>query len=576
MNDTMSNGTVKRRSWVKIAGLALGLGAQAVVGQVAAQVGGVKLNTTQVNVQQVQRIDLSRLLQVAPAFGSAALPAGLRLVQGDEASRFAALGTPTWITASSLQSSSSLRAGRLSSNLQLVSRAAQSSTVRPELTGLLRLAQTRPFVEPVLQVETKSGPLRVRLMSAEVGLEQAAGDLSDGAQQRSTNATLALGYARSLGLNDEGLRAVQSVNEAPAANGGAATTARPLVTQALTTVAQLTTRRIDLAALLAPQGQGDGLDTIGGCSASANGLYAAIDFPMKKFLPDVKSQGGRGTCWAFATVGAVETILKRDEGRNVNLSEEDFVSYNKILAGQLDAGDGFWPLAAATQSQNSGYRFAFENVWQYNQSQQRDETESPKNSGHWTYSKTCAGYPYAASCSDTVHQAPSACLLIGGKQSCGFQLAQKRTSYGIDMSKASNFYDPANRDASLFWTALAVRSGNPVLMTHDAYYLKGGGFVGDVPYSAVSHCDDNNQNCKPNTAADVQNWNHVVMLVSYVTNAELKAKLPNAPDGAGGGYFIAKNSWGSCWGDGGYAYLPWNWMEKYVGRLDVNINGTVN
>lgn len=159
MNDTMSNGTVKRRSWVKIAGLALGLGAQVMVGQVAAQVGGVKLNTTQVNVQQMQRIDLSRLLQVAPAFGSAALPAGLRLVQGDEASRFAALGTPTWITASSLQSSSSLRAGRLSSNLQLVSRAAQSSAVRPELTNLLRLAQTRPFVEPVLQVETKSGPL---------------------------------------------------------------------------------------------------------------------------------------------------------------------------------------------------------------------------------------------------------------------------------------------------------------------------------------------------------------------------------------------------------------------------------
>lgn len=139
MNDTMSNGTVKRRSWVKIAGLALGLGAQAVVGQVAAQVGGVKLNTTQVNVQQVQRIDLSRLLQVAPAFGSAALPTGLRLVQGDEAGRFAALGTPTWITASSLQSST-LRAQRLNSNLQLVSRAAQSSAVRPELTGLLRLA----------------------------------------------------------------------------------------------------------------------------------------------------------------------------------------------------------------------------------------------------------------------------------------------------------------------------------------------------------------------------------------------------------------------------------------------------
>jgi len=348
------------------------------------------------------------------------------------------------------------------------------------------------------------------------------------------------------------------------------------VARALNSVTRATLNVRDLTQLLAPQGQGDGLDTEGNCSASANGLYQAIDFPMKKYLPDVRSQGGRGTCWAFATVGAVETTLNRDFKRRVNLSEEDFVAYNKILAGQLDAADGFWPLAAAKQSQENNYRFALENTWQYNKSRERTETETPKKSGHWTYTNTCKGYPFASTCSDTVHQAPSACLLVGGKQSCGFQLAQARTVYGIDMNRTSDLYDPANRAASLFWTALAVRSGNPVLMTHDAYYLKGGGFVGDLPYGAVQHCDDNGQNCQPNKAADVQNWNHVVMLVGYVTNAEMKAKLPNAPEAAGGGYFIARNSWGSCWGDGGYAYLPWNWLMKYVGRLDVNIQGTVN
>ena len=550
-------------------------------GGLLAQAGSTRLNTTQINPNiRLQTVNLTQLLQPAPAFGSASLPAGLRVLQGDEASRFASLGTPTWITAASLQQSGALRVQRLNSNLQLVGRAAQTSAnLRPELAGLLQLAQTRPFDEPVLTVDTKSGPLQIKLMSAEIGLEQAAGDLNAGAGRRSVNTSLALGYARSLNLGDEGLRAVQAVNEAPgsaAPDLASAQVVRPVVSQALNTVARLDVRRIDIAALLAPQGQGDGLDTIGGCSASNTGLYAAMDFPMKKNLPDVKSQGGRGTCWAFATVGAVETTLRRDAGKNVNLSEEDFVSYNKILAGQLDAGDGFWPLAAATQAQNNGYRFALENVWQYNQSQQRNAAETPKNSGHWTYNNSCGGYPFAANCSDTVHQAPSACLLVNGKQSCGFQLAQKRSPYGIDTSKTSNLYDASNRDASLFWAALALKSGNPVLMTHDANYLKSGGFVADVPYASVSHCDANNQNCKPNTAADVQNWNHVVMLVGYVTNAEMKARLPGAPEGAGGGYFIAKNSWGSCWGDGGYAYLPWNWLEKYVGRLDVNINGTVN
>jgi len=535
---------------------------------------------TQVGVQRLGTVNLTQVLQAAPAFGGASLPSGLRVLQGDEASRFVALGTPTWVTASALQQSAALRTQRLNSNLELVSRAARTSAaLRPELSTLLQLAQTRPFEEPVLTVSTKSGPLQIKLMSAEVGLEGVTDSLSAGAARRSTNANLALGYARTLGLNDEGLRAVQAVNEAPstpASDVVSAQVVRPVVSQALATVARLDARPINIGALLGPQGQGEGLDTIGGCPASNSGLYAAIDFPMKKFLPDVKSQGARGTCWAFATVGAVETTLRRDAGRNVNLSEEDYVSYNKILAGQLDAGDGFWPLAAATQAQKEGYRFAFERAWQYNQSRSRTATESPKDSGHWTYTNTCSGYPFASACSDTVHQAPSACLLVNGKQSCGFQLAQQRTPYGIDTRKSSDLYDPANRDASLFWTALAVRSGNPVLMTHDANYLMGGGFVADVPYASVSHCDANNQNCKPNTAADVQNWNHVVMLVGYVTNAELKAKLPNAPEGAGGGYFIAKNSWGSCWGDGGYAYLPWNWLEKYVGRLDVNIVGTVN
>ncbi|WP_407570119.1 C1 family peptidase [Deinococcus altitudinis] len=546
-------------------------------GGLLAQAGGTRLNTTQMNVQ-LQSLNLTQLLQVAPAFGGASLPAGLRVLQGDEASRFAALGTPTWITAASLQQNSALRVQRLNSNLQVVGRAAAQ---RPELQNLLEAARTRPFEEPLLTVDTKSGPQQFRLMSAEVGLEQAAGDLSTAVQRRSVNTGLALNYARALNLDAAGIRAVQSVNEVAGAAGAtpsnAAVGTRVVVTQALNAVTRLDLRPINIGILQAPQGQGDGLDTAGGCPGSNTGIFSALDFPMKKNLPEVKSQGNRGTCWAFATVGAIETTISRDFGRRVNLSEEDFVSYTKIRAGQLEGGDGYFPFGSAQEAQQSNYRFAFENVWQYNKSGQQTETETPKNSGKWIYAKSCEGYPFATTlCSNTVHQAPSACLLVDGKQSCGFQLAQKRSPYGVDVSRASNLYDADNRDASLFWTALALRSGNPVLMTHDANYLKGGSFVADVPYSSVSHCDDNNQNCKPNTAKDVQSWNHAVLLVGYVTNAEVKAKLPNAPEGAGGGYFIAKNSWSSCWGDGGYAYLPWNWLEKYVGRLDVNINGTVN
>src|SRR5262249_34813586 len=41
--------------------------------------------------------------------------------------------------------------------------------------------------------------------------------------------------------------------------------------------------------------------------------------------------------------------------------------------------------------------------------------------------------------------------------------------------------------------------------------------------------------------------------------------LPDtAPQGAGGGYVIVKNSWGCFAGDGGYYYLPFDWVKAFV------------
>ena len=45
-------------------------------------------------------------------------------------------------------------------------------------------------------------------------------------------------------------------------------------------------------------------------------------------LPPVKSQGGCGSCWAFATVGALECAIKIRDGVTENLSEQWLVSCN--------------------------------------------------------------------------------------------------------------------------------------------------------------------------------------------------------------------------------------------------------
>ncbi len=65
----------------------------------------------------------------------------------------------------------------------------------------------------------------------------------------------------------------------------------------------------------------------------------------------------------------------------------------------------------------------------------------------------------------------------------------------------------------------------------------------------------------PSTAIDI---------VSHIENDDIARIVPSAPpDDAGpyapkgdnGGYFIGRNSWGRCWGDGGYVYIPYRWLR---------------
>ena len=536
------------------------------------KVPSVQLQTQQLQMQQLQlqplkAVDISRLLLQAPDFGSAlssqsALPSALRL---DEAgfSRWLQPGNVAqFVTGAQLAGIQAAETQRFSANFQTTgSLLAQ----RPEFAQLLELAKLAPFEEPTLEVPTKSGALNVRLMSPAVGLGFAAASaLEARPEARSAVESFNLANARALNISPEVLQGVNT--NAGATQNGVSETIRQ---GAISSFKLSASAAVNIAQLLAPEGEGQQLDerTGPGCGGSTNGIFRAVDFPLRKYLPTVKSQGTRGTCWSFATVSTSETLISKNFGRRVNLSEEDYVANIKINYRAPNSADGDNTAEAVKLATNANYRFAYENAWQYNQSNSRVATETPKGSGVWFYKNTCTGYPFAATqCSDTVHQAPTACILTGGKTSCGFQVPSSRSPYGPDAGGLHDLWNFGQRDASLFWMALAVKLGTPIMLVHDARYLQpnADGFVADLPYNAVSH-NDGKGNFVKNTKDDVAWWNHVAELVGYVTNDELHAKLPSAPSGAGGGYFILKNSWSSCFGDGGYVYLPWNWMNKYSG-----------
>ncbi len=68
-------------------------------------------------------------------------------------------------------------------------------------------------------------------------------------------------------------------------------------------------------------------------------LPASFDWRTQSTLPPVRDQGSCGACWAFATVGAMETNMAIKTGSSADLSEQYLVSCNRDGWG---CGGGWW------------------------------------------------------------------------------------------------------------------------------------------------------------------------------------------------------------------------------------------
>src|SRR5699024_6190604 len=62
--------------------------------------------------------------------------------------------------------------------------------------------------------------------------------------------------------------------------------------------------------------------------------------------------------------------------------------------------------------------------------------------------------------------------------------------------------------------------------------------------------------------------NHAVQIVGFLSNADLSSPIRDYNIG-GGGYFIAKNSWGCTYGDGGYFYVPADYVADTFNSLAI-------
>lgn len=291
-----------------------------------------------------------------------------------------------------------------------------------------------------------------------------------------------------------------------------------------------------------------------GCAPpSSTGIYANFSFQSKNLLSCIRNQGQRGTCHAFAAISAVEELIARDKGIHVNLNEQDFMEREKLLweaALFHEGGSAWWDLHDAA---NNNYRFAYENQWDYNPSLFR-----PSDG---VFEKMCEAYPSTEpGCSNTAPEAVEVCVAnaLPFLNACGFvpaTLAGPRSPYGAIAGSVNDVWTAADPYLNVEYIQLGLAVNDAVTLGFNVTDDFQGAPGGYIPYDS----------------ADLKTsvGSHFVHIVGFVSNYDLAAKIPSAPAGAGGGYFIIKNSWSACLGDAGYWYMPVSYLEAEANEIDL-------
>ncbi len=324
---------------------------------------------------------------------------------------------------------------------------------------------------------------------------------------------------------------------------------------------------------------GNGTDNNGVCSPA--NFAQRYWFPLKNFTGPVKSQGGRNTCWAFTAIGAVESRERVQYNNPVNLSEQFLVNKVKQAWSPSDyweGGSADYALDTAL-SQNQG--LPLETFWTYNPALGR---ASPKDGEDASYFFTCVsgipraggGFdPYTGTCSDTAHQSKQVCTLVDGAKYCS-SVAVTYSGVGVSSGKTTQLWKNGEVFALEVYRTLLAQGH--VLMASFPVYK---GFQDDVKGS--SEADITKRGVVSNYGRTMLNpkgkevdgayGGHVVQIVGFLSNDDLR-NVGITPNIGGGGYFIVKNSWGCFAGDGGYYYVPADYVSGIFDTLSIlNFNG---
>lgn len=308
-----------------------------------------------------------------------------------------------------------------------------------------------------------------------------------------------------------------------------------------------------------PGGGSDG----GTCTPGPNGLYSNFWWPLKRFVTPIRNQGSRGTCWAFAAVAALESRELVVNGATLNLSEQAYANRDKLEFKRQDWRDGGSSTGSLGRYVSNNAIVPAESAWTYNTAAGRNPKafDSGVVGTPASYKGACS--TYSGTCGEASHESPGACAtfpLFGPV--CAFVKARPSTAGGVASSNTTNLWH--NQHAS---RSASVRRSHFPLATLRAYLNSGRTLLASFGiYRGFDNPDSNG--FVTDYAKQDGRGGHAVLIVGFISNTAMSARLPNAPQGAGGGYFIVKNSWG-CSADGGFFYIPVDYVTKFFNDLAV-------
>jgi len=304
------------------------------------------------------------------------------------------------------------------------------------------------------------------------------------------------------------------------------------------------------------------------CPRKEGGIFRNFAWPLKNFQSNIKNQGRRGTCWAFAAAGALESRDRVVFDSATNLSEQFITNKVKREWGASDYGDGGGAEWALERAVDNNFLIPWEQYWPYNPAYGRPanafQNDDPKTPQNEQIAGTMASYKgacgpgalgadtlvYTWSCSETAHQSPFICAPAGDKKFCGYFRM-------VAPANASGSY--ADRTISMWnnqWSTLAANKRLKKFPLAELRNTLASGQVLISSFGVFRGFDNTDPNGFVTDFSDAgARGGHVTTIVGYLPNYIVYLRLPNAPKDPNG-YFVLKNSWG-CTADGATTTSQW-------------------